>query len=90
MLDRVGEKSLELKLTVLDGESGPIPLLVTDLFWGEVGVSSAPAGVFGVSAGLKLGEPLLQPRIGARPSGFVPGSGSMSCFVSSVCDVNFR
>jgi hypothetical protein len=32
MLDRVGEKSLELKLTVLEGESGPIPLLVTDLF----------------------------------------------------------
>lgn len=32
MLDRVGEKSLELKLTVLVGESGPMPLLVTDLF----------------------------------------------------------
>jgi hypothetical protein len=32
VLDRVGEKSLELKLTVLVGDSGPMPLLVTDLF----------------------------------------------------------
>ena len=78
MLDRVGEKSLELKLTVLVGESGPIPLLVTDLFCGEDGVSSAPAGVFGVSAGLKLGESLLQPKIGAKPSACLPGSGSIA------------
>jgi hypothetical protein len=32
MLDRVGEKSFELKLTVLVGDSGPMPLLATDLF----------------------------------------------------------
>jgi len=41
-------------------------------------VSSAPAGVFGVSAGLKLGESLFQPKIGARPSVCLPGSGSIS------------
>jgi hypothetical protein len=80
MLDRVGEKSLELKLTVLEGESGPIPLLVTDLLGGEVGASSVVAGVFGDSAGLKLGESLFHPKIGARPPLFLRGSGSISIY----------